>query len=110
MGAYRFAGRPAIFFHAVAEFWKTFRIVPGRRIKTFEPEIIMISKHSMSQLAKHLNVRISDEALMYLRELMEELAFRVAAEATELSEYAGRRTVMERDVEFIARKMFRDLI
>ena len=84
--------------------------MPCRRIKTFEPEIIMISKHSMSQLAKRLNVRISEEALQYIRELLEELAFKMAAEATELSEYAGRRTVMEKDVEFVARKFFRDLI
>ncbi len=70
----------------------------------------MISKYSVSMLARKLNVRISDEALEYLREMMEELAFFIASESVELSQYAGRRTVMERDVEFVVNKLFRDLL
>ena len=70
----------------------------------------MISKYSINMLARKLNVRISEEAVDYLKESLEELAEFVAMEAVELSVYAGRRTVMEKDVEFVVRKLFRDLI
>lgn len=82
----------------------------SRRIKVFPQNKIMISKNSVNTLCRKLGVRISEEAVDYLREILEEIAFRIGAEATELSEYAGRRTVMEKDVEFISRKMFRELI
>ena len=70
----------------------------------------MITINSLKSLAREHHIRVSEEAFLYMKEFLEELAEKIAYDAVELSEYAERRTVMEKDVEFVVRKMFRDLI
>jgi len=47
--------------------------------------------------------RVSDQAALELGALMEERAAQMAIEAKRLSEHAGRRTVMRRDVKMAVR-------
>lgn len=51
--------------------------------------------------------RISDKAAEELGKLMEEKAAEIAVEAQRLSQHAGRRTVMRRDVKMAARNLER---
>lgn len=51
--------------------------------------------------------RISDQAAEELGKLMEERAAQIALEAQRLSQHAGRRTVMRRDVKMAARNLKR---
>ncbi len=70
----------------------------------------MISKHSLTKLCKKAGVRIYDDALDDLKEILEEIADRVAEESHEMSAFAGRKTVMGKDVRFAVRKLFRGFI
>lgn len=51
--------------------------------------------------------RISDRAAEELGRLMEERAAQIAVEAQRLSQHAGRRTVMRRDIKMAARNLGR---
>ena len=57
------------------------------------------------KIAKNAGVkRMSRDATEELRDLMEEYATKIAERAVKLSFHAGRRTVMESDVKFVAGK------
>jgi histone H3/H4 len=49
--------------------------------------------------------RVSDQAAEELGRLIEEKAANLAIEAQRLSEHAGRRTVMSRDIKMAAKSM-----
>ena len=70
----------------------------------------MISKYSARLVAKSVGARVSDDAVLELSSFLEKMALKIAQEAVDISVYAGRRTVMKKDVEFAARKLFRGLL
>ncbi len=47
--------------------------------------------------------RVSEEAVEELRKILEEIGMRVASQAIELAQHAGRRTVKKEDVEKAAK-------
>ncbi len=51
--------------------------------------------------------RVSDKAAEELGKLMEEKAAEIAVEAQRLSQHAGRRTVMRRDIKMAKRNLER---
>ncbi len=51
--------------------------------------------------------RVSDKAAEELGKLMEEKAAEIAVEARRLSQHAGRRTVMRRDIKMAKRNLER---
>ena len=51
--------------------------------------------------------RVSDQAAEELGKLMEERTAQLAIEAQRLSQHAGRRTVMRRDIKLAARNLKR---
>lgn len=65
----------------------------------------MISLLSLERIAKKAGVkRISRKALEELRELVVDYGNDVAEQAVKLSRHAGRKTVKEEDVRFVAGK------
>ncbi|ABL77757.1 histone family protein [Thermofilum pendens] len=51
--------------------------------------------------------RISDDAVVFLREYLEKLAREIALEAIEASRHANRRTVTDEDVKFAISRLQR---
>jgi len=49
--------------------------------------------------------RVSDEAAVYLRDFIEEVARYIAKEAVSLARHSNRKTVTRRDVEYVAKKI-----
>ncbi len=59
---------------------------------------------SMEKILKACGAeRVSDDAKIALRELLEEIADEISGNAAKLAEHAGRRTVMASDIKLAAR-------
>ena len=51
--------------------------------------------------------RVSDEAADEFRKVLEEIGFRIAKQAVDLSLHAGRKTVKPEDIRFAAKNVVR---
>jgi histone H3/H4 len=59
---------------------------------------------SMEKILKACGAeRVSDDAKIALREILEEVADEISGNAAKLAEHAGRRTVMSSDIKLAAR-------
>ncbi|RLE79253.1 MAG: histone [Thermoprotei archaeon] len=54
--------------------------------------------------------RVSNNAALVLRDVLEAIAYEIAKEAIELAKHAGRRTVTEEDVKLAARRLTKWLL
>lgn len=69
---------------------------------------MVLSLSGFEKVAKRAGVkRLSKDALEELRDVMEELAFEIAKDATQISQHAGRRTVKKKDIVFAIERKFR---
>lgn len=51
--------------------------------------------------------RVSDEAADELRKILEDIAFQIARQATDLSNHAGRKTIKSEDIRLAAKNVLR---
>jgi histone H3/H4 len=65
-----------------------------------------ISVASMHRLCKKTGAeRVSEEAAKELARVLEEIGLKIAKEALDYAEYAGRKTIKAEDIEIATRKV-----
>ncbi len=65
----------------------------------------MLSLLAFERIAKKNGIkRISKQALEEIREIIEEKGLEIAEQAVKISRFAGKKTVMESDVKFVAER------
>jgi len=68
---------------------------------------MVLSLLAFEKIAKKAGVkRISKDALEEMRDIIEEMAFDLANDAVKISQHAGRKTVMARDIQFAIQRKF----